>query len=37
VERAGDWTRVIARRPGKLHMYTSFSLLRVVMRGRRCG
>jgi hypothetical protein len=37
VERAGDWTRVIASRPGKLHMYTSFSLLRVVLRGRRCG
>src|SRR4051794_33156334 len=37
VERAGDWTRVIAKRPGPLLMRTSFSLLRVVDRGRRCG
>jgi hypothetical protein len=37
VERAGDWTRLIAERPGKLHMYTAFSPVRVVLRGRRCG
>jgi hypothetical protein len=37
VERAGDWTRVTAKRPGKLHMTTSFSLSRVFLRGRRCG
>ena len=37
VERAGDWTRVSARRPGKLQMSTSFSLERVLLRGRRCG
>jgi hypothetical protein len=37
VERAGDWTRVIAGRPGRLRMYTSFSPERVVFRGRRCG
>jgi hypothetical protein len=37
VERAGDWTRVTAKRPGKLHMTTSFSLWRVFLRGRRCG
>ena len=37
VERAGDWTRVIARRPGRLHMTMSFSLERVLIRGRRCG
>jgi hypothetical protein len=37
VERAGDWTRVIADHPGKIHMWTSFSLSRVLFRGRRCG
>jgi hypothetical protein len=37
VERAGDWTRVIADRPGRLHMSTSFSPVRVLLRGRRCG
>jgi hypothetical protein len=37
VERAGDWTRVIARRPGVLRMTTAFSLDRVFFRGRRCG
>jgi hypothetical protein len=37
VERAGDWTRVTTKRPGKLHMTTSFSLVRVFLRGRRCG
>jgi hypothetical protein len=37
VERAGDWTRIVAQRPGKLHVYTSFSLERVLLRGRRCG
>jgi hypothetical protein len=37
VERAGDWTRVTAERPGRLHMTTSFSPLRVLLRGRRCG
>jgi hypothetical protein len=37
VERAGDWTRVTAKRPGPLHMTTSFSLARVLLRGRRCG
>jgi hypothetical protein len=37
VERAGDWTRVTAERPGELHMTTSFSLERVLLRGRRCG
>jgi hypothetical protein len=37
VERDGDWTRVIAKRPGPMHMSTSFSLERVLLRGRRCG
>jgi hypothetical protein len=37
VERAGDWTRVIVKRPGRLHMTTSFSPVRVLFRGRRCG
>jgi hypothetical protein len=37
VERAGDWTRVTAKRPGVLQMTTSFSPVRVIFRGRRCG
>jgi hypothetical protein len=37
VERAGDWTRVTAERPGKLRMTTTFSPVRVLFRGRRCG
>lgn len=37
VERAGNWTRVIADRRGRLRMTTSFSPERVVLRGRRCG
>lgn len=37
VERAGDWTRVTAKRPGVLRLTTDFSLARVLFRGRRCG
>ena len=37
VERDGEWTRVIARRPGALRMRMSFTLDRVVSHGRRCG
>jgi hypothetical protein len=37
VERAGDWTKVTANRTGILHMSTSFSPMRVLFRGRRCG
>jgi hypothetical protein len=37
VERAGDWTRVTARRPGTLRMAIDFSLGRVFDHGRRCG
>ena len=37
VERDGQWTRVIARRPGRLRMAIDFSLERVVSHGRRCG
>ena len=37
VERAGDWTRVTADRPGGLRITTSFSPWRVLLRGRRCG
>jgi hypothetical protein len=37
VERDGDWTRVTANRPGRLRMTTSFSPVRVLFRGRRCG
>jgi hypothetical protein len=37
VERAGDWTRVTANKPGALRMTTTFSPERVLLRGRRCG
>jgi hypothetical protein len=37
VERDGQWTRVIARRPGPLRMAFDFSLERVFSHGRRCG
>jgi hypothetical protein len=37
VEKAGDWTRVFAPRPGTYTLRQSFSLGRVVDRGRRCG
>jgi hypothetical protein len=37
VERDGDWTRVTVKRPGPVHMRTSFSPVRVLLRGRRCG
>jgi hypothetical protein len=37
VERAGDWTRVIARRPGPLRLTINFDLARVVSHGRRCS
>jgi hypothetical protein len=37
VERAGEWTRVIARRTGRVRLTTTFSPERVVLRGRRCG
>jgi hypothetical protein len=36
VERAGQWTRVEARRTGRLRMTTTFSLGRAISRGRRC-
>ena len=37
VERDGDWTRVIARRPGELRMTMEFTPARVFSHGRRCG
>jgi hypothetical protein len=37
VERAGDWTRVIARKPGRLKMAIDFSVGRIFDHGRRCG
>ena len=37
VERDGQWTRVIATRPGPLRMAIDFSLERIVSHGRRCG
>jgi hypothetical protein len=36
VERHGDWTRVIARNRGFVHLSTRFSAERVFSRGRRC-
>jgi hypothetical protein len=37
VEKAGDWTRVTAERPGRLRLVTTFAPGRVVDRGPRCG
>ena len=37
VERAGQWTRVVARKPGRLRMAFDFSFGRVFSHGRRCG
>src|SRR4051812_37858213 len=37
VERDGEWTRVIAKRPGRLHVAMSFSPGRIFSHGRRCG
>ena len=37
VERDGEWTRVIARRPGELRVHMSFSPVRIFEHGRRCG
>lgn len=37
VERDGDWTRVSAEEPGPLRVTTTFSLERVISRGRRCS
>jgi len=37
VERAGDWTRVTARKPGFLALVIRFSPERIVQRGRRCN
>ena len=37
VERAGDWTRITARRAGRIRLVTTFALDRVIRRGRRCA
>jgi hypothetical protein len=37
VERDGEWTRVTAKRPGRLRVAMSFSPERIVSHGRRCG
>jgi hypothetical protein len=37
VEAAGGWTRVTARRPGRLRVAISFAPGRIVSRGRRCS
>jgi hypothetical protein len=37
VERAGDWTRVIARERGYLRLSTRFAPERIWQHGRRCS
>jgi hypothetical protein len=37
VERAGEWTRVTARRPGPLRLTIDFSPERILSHGRRCA
>ena len=37
VQRDGEWTRVSARRPGRLRLVIAFSLERVFDHGRRCS
>jgi hypothetical protein len=37
VERAGDWTRVTARRTGRLKLEVVFAVGRLVDHRRRCG
>ena len=36
VERAGSWTRVIARHRGYMRLSTRFAPERIVDHGRRC-
>jgi hypothetical protein len=36
VERAGEWTRVIARRRGFMRLSTRFAPERILQHGRRC-
>jgi hypothetical protein len=37
VERDGQWTRVVAKRPGRLRMEIDFSAERIFDHGPRCG
>jgi hypothetical protein len=37
VERAGEWTRVIAERPGRIRLNMHFAPGRVISTGRRCA
>lgn len=37
VERDGQWTRLIADRPGRVRMTFDFSPERIVAQGRRCS
>ncbi|HEX2071446.1 MAG TPA: hypothetical protein VHF90_07345 [Thermoleophilaceae bacterium] len=37
VERAGEWTRVTAEKPGFLPLVTRFSPERIFQRGQRCN
>jgi hypothetical protein len=36
VEPHGDWTKVIAKDVGFVHMSTRFAPERLISRGRRC-
>ncbi len=36
VERAGQWTRVIADEPGFMRLSTRFAAERILDHGRRC-
>jgi hypothetical protein len=36
VERDGEWTKVIATKPGRVHMTFDFSPERILSHGRRC-
>jgi hypothetical protein len=37
VERAGEWTRVIAEEAGEIRLTMDFAPSRIVSRGRRCS
>jgi hypothetical protein len=37
VERAGDWTRIVPARTGRLTLSIVFAPGRLLAHGRRCG
>jgi hypothetical protein len=37
VEKAGEWTQVTARSPGRIHLEQSFSFGRIGSEGQRCA